>query len=84
MATILYWIALLATSAIHQDRRLIVSAKLQAISPAFHTLTVQATEQSQVTLCENQSWQSPCQTKHSQDTKPILFKGILSYCVNRG
>ena len=76
MATILYWmIALLAISAIHQDR-LIVHAKLQAISPAFHTLTVQATQRSQVTLCENQLWQSPCHTKTIlDDAKPILFKG---------
>ena len=80
MVTLLYWIAaFISLSAIDQDRH-IVQAKLQAISPAFHTLTIQATEQSQVSVCENHSWQSHvCQTKNIQDTKAVLFKGNVSF-----
>ena len=61
-------------------------AKLQAISPSFHTLTLQATTNSQVTLCENQPWQSHvCQTKNIQDENPVLFKGksTLHFVVHK-
>ena len=64
-----YWILTILLG--HYSR-----AKLQAISPSFHTLTLQTSTKSRVTVCENQPWQSHvCQTKNVHDENPLLFKG---------
>ena len=69
-----YWI--LAIFIIHLLSHHQIKARLQALSPSFHTLTLQANPKSQVTLCENQPWQSHvCQTQIIHDETPVLFKG---------